>query len=502
MEVLDTSIANVALPYMAGGLSTSVDDATWVLTSYLVANAIVLPLSAWFSTVLGRKRFYLACVAVFTLSSLLCGLAPTIGMLILFRVIQGAGGGGLQPVSQAILADTFPPEGLGMAFAVYGMAVVLAPAVGPTLGGWITDNFQWRWIFFINVPVGVLSMLLTSWLIDDPAYLRKQRQAARKRLSIDYVGIGLLAIGLGALQVVLDKGQEDDWLYSPFISALALTAALGLVMFVAWELTRRKPVMDLRLLANRNFAAANVMMFILGVQLYAVTVLIPQYLQGFMGYTAELAGMTLSPAALLLIVLMPMVGKLVTRMQARWIIAAGFLVSALALFHMTTLDLQIDFTTATIYKIYQNLGLALLFVPINTAAFVGLPEAKGGDASGMINLFRNIGGSVGISLLETTIARRAQLHQDQLAVHLNGYQQSLRTTINRLGPTLFHHGLSQARASRQAYARIYQATIAQATVEGYIDAVWILGLLCLAMVPLAVLLLRKNDPRAADVRAE
>ena len=290
MEVLDTSIANVALPYMAGGLGASVDDASWVLTSYLVANAIVLPISGWLSVLFGRKRFYMAAVVVFTVSSFLCGIAPSLGMLIAFRVLQGAGGGGLQPVSQAILKDTFPREQLGMAFALYGMVVVLAPAIGPTLGGWITDNYQWRWIFYMNIPVGILSLLLVSRLVEDPPYLTEQLKKARQSFSVDYVGIGLLALCLGALQVVLDKGQEDDWFVSHFILILAVAFAVSLVCFVIWELTRRKPVLDLRLFKNRSFAAAAAMIFVYGVQVYGMTVFIPQFMQGSWATTPSSRG--------------------------------------------------------------------------------------------------------------------------------------------------------------------------------------------------------------------
>ena len=455
MEVLDTSIANVALPYMAGGLAASVDDASWVLTSYLVANAVVLPLSGWLSTLFGRKRFYIACVVVFTASSFLCGIAPSLGILILFRVVQGAGGGGLQPVSQAILKDTFPPEQLGMAFALYGVVVVLAPAIGPTLGGWITDNYQWRWIFYMNVPIGMLSLLLVSRLVEDPAYLAQQMKKARKYLSIDYIGIGLLALCLGSLQVVLDKGQEDDWFYSHLIATLAAIMPITLVVFVLWELSRRRPVMDLRMLKNRNFAAASTMMFFYGVQLYAMTVFIPQYMQAFMGYNAELAGMTLAPGALVLITLMPAVGKLVRRVEARWLVGIGFLLCSFSLFYVSTnIDLQISFHTAATYRVLQSLGLALLFIPINTASYVGIPEEKGGEVSGMINLLRNVGGSVGIALVETMIARRAQFHQDELISHVTRAHQSFRTITNGLSLGLFQRGLSAPRALDQTYQRV------------------------------------------------
>ena len=501
MEVLDTSIANVALPYMAGGLAASVDDASWVLTSYLVANAVVLPISGWLSLIFGRKRFYMACVVIFTVSSFLCGIAPSLGMLILFRIIQGAGGGGLQPASQAILRDTFPPEELGTAFAMYGMVVVLAPAVGPTLGGWITDNYQWRWIFYMNVPVGMLSLLLVSRIIEDPAYLTEQVKKLRGHVSIDYIGIGFLALTLGALQVVLDKGQEDNWFYSPLIATLEVIFPVALVLFVIWELTRRKPVVDLRMFKNRNFVAAAMMIFAFGVQIYGMTVFTPQYVQAFMGYDAELAGKTQLPGALLLILLMPLAGLLVKRIQARWLIGVGFLLSALAAFHVAyNIDLQIDFRTAAMFRVWQSFGLALLFVPINTASYVGVPSEKGGEVSGTINLLRNIGGSVGIAMVETMVTRREQFHQDELIAHVTPAQQSFRNMMNGLSGQLFHRGLSQSQAAHQTYLRIYDALITQATVQSYMDVAWLLAVLCLAMIPL-VLVLEKNNPQAAPVHA-
>jgi DHA2 family multidrug resistance protein len=502
MEVLDTSIANVALPYMAGGLASSLDDASWVLTSYLVANAIVLPITGWLSIRFGRKRFYMACVVIFTVSSFLCGIAPSLGMLILFRVIQGAGGGGLQPVSQAILRDTFPPEQLGAAFAVYGMVVVLAPAIGPTIGGWITDNYQWRWIFYMNVPVGMLSLLLVSRLIEDPEYLSSQIKKLRGHMSIDYVGISFLALCLGSLQVVLDKGQEDNWLYSPMIATLAVIFPIALLLFIAWELTRTKPVMDLRMFKNRNFAVSGAMIFAFGVQIYGMTVFTPQYVQAFMGYDAKLAGMTQLPGALLLILLMPVTARLVKRIQARWLIGVGFLLCALASFRITTnLDLQIDFRTAAMYRVWLSVGLALLFVPINTASYVGISAEKGGEVSGTINLLRNIGGSVGISLVETMITRREQFHQDVLSANVTLARQSFRTMTSGLSSELFHRGLSQPEAMRQTTLRIYDSVVAQATVLSYIDVVWLIGVMSVIMIPLAFLM-KKNDLRAKTVSAE
>jgi DHA2 family multidrug resistance protein len=318
MEVLDTSIANVALPHIAGGLSASIDEATWILTSYLVSNAIVLPASAWASTVLGRKHFYMSCVALFTISSALCGLAPSLSALILFRIMQGAGGGGLQPSEQGILADTFPPARRGMAFAVYGMAVVLAPAIGPTLGGWITDNYNWRWIFYINVPVGVLSLFLTHRMIEDPPYLKEERRRAfSEGLRIDYVGLMLLVLTFGPFQVMLDKGEEDDWFQSHFIVALAAIAVVSLLVGIAWELYQKRPIVNLRLLGNRHFAISCILMLSFGCIIYGTTTLLPEFVQVMMGYTAELAGFMISPGGLVILVFMPLVGALLGRVDAR-----------------------------------------------------------------------------------------------------------------------------------------------------------------------------------------
>ncbi len=314
MEVLDTSVANVALPHIAGSLSAGQDESTWILTSYLVSNAIVLPMSGWFSQMIGRKRFYMSCVAIFTISSFLCGLAPSLGMLIFFRVLQGAGGGGLQPSEQAILADTFPPAKRGMAFAVYGMAVVLAPAIGPTLGGWITDNFDWRWIFFINIPVGIISLLLTNRLISDPPYMKEQKRTGFK---IDYIGLGLLALGLGTLQVVLDKGQRDDWFGSHLIVIMTVISAIALIAVVIWEWYHKDPIIDLHLFKDRSFAVGNMLMFMVGFALMSSTVLLPLFMQTIMGYTAEQAGLALMPGGLAILVAMPLVGFLLGRYDAR-----------------------------------------------------------------------------------------------------------------------------------------------------------------------------------------
>ena len=371
--MFDTSIANVALPHIAGSLSAGQDESTWVLTSYLVSNAIVLPLSGWLSSIVGRKRFYMGCVALFTVSSFLCGFAPNLPALIIFRILQGAGGGGLQPSEQAILADTFPPAKRGMAFAVYGIAVVMAPAIGPTLGGWITDNYSWRWIFFVNIPVGILSLILTSRLIQDSPYFKRRKLGETK---IDYVGLGFVALGLGALQIVLDKGQRDDWFESNFILILAIISAASLLFVIWWEWRHKDPIIDLHLFRERTFAVSNLLMFMLGFALLGSTLLLPLFLQTLMGYTAELSGMALSPGGFAIMICMPVVGWLLSRYDARYLLVFGLSMLSFSLFHMTNFDLSIDFKTAVYARVLQAIGLAFLFVPINTSAYAYLPRER------------------------------------------------------------------------------------------------------------------------------
>jgi DHA2 family multidrug resistance protein len=497
MEVLDTSIANVSLPHIAGGLSSSVDESTWVLTAYLVANAIVLPLSAWVSGFIGRKRFYMTCVALFTTSSLLCGFAPTLSSLVMFRIIQGAGGGGLQPSEQAILADTFPGEKFGMAFAMYGMAVVLAPAIGPTLGGYITDHFNWRWIFFINVPIGIISLLLTYRMVEDPPYLKKEEREAR-RTNIDFVGLGFIVLGLGCLQFVLDRGQELDWFGSKLISWFIVTSVVSLVAFVWWELRQKNPILDLRLLGQRTFGMAILMMFVLGFGLYGSTILMPLYLQQLMGYTSQLAGMVLSPGGFAIAMMMPIVGLLVSRVQARWLIATGFLITGFAFLYMSNINPNIDFRTAMDYRIFQSIGLAFLFVPITTIAYAGIAPNKNNQVSSIISLARNIGGSVGIALVTTMVARRSQFHQDRIASHVTAYDPTFQTGLNVLTSTLRHQGFSAIDATNQAYGRVYGLLQQQSAALAFIDVISIFAIAALCMVPL-VLLMKKNDPRKVSM---
>jgi DHA2 family multidrug resistance protein len=496
MEVLDTSVANVALPHIAGSLSAGQDESTWVLTSYLVSNAIVLPLSGWLSSLIGRKRFYMSCVALFTVSSLLCGFAPSLTALIVFRVLQGAGGGGLQPSEQSILADTFSPRQRGMAFAIYGMAVVLAPAIGPTLGGWITDNFTWRWIFFINIPVGIISLLLTSRLIFDPPYLKQQKSTSFK---IDYIGLSLLALGLGTLQVVLDKGQRDDWFSSHFILVMTVICVIALVSVVFWEWFNKDPIIDVHLFKDRSFAIGNLLIFLVGFALLSSTVLLPQFLQMLMGYSAEQAGLALMPGGVALILILPIVGYLLSKYDARWLLVFGLSVLSFSLFHMMRFDTSIDFRTAATARVIQTTGLAFLFVPINTAAYAFLPPGKNNAASGLINLSRNIGGSVGISLVTTMLARRTQFHQSLLVSNANSGNGTLQASLAASRRLLMTHGSSAFEASRQAYGLVANKIDQQATMLAYIDNFWMLGVTVMVMIPFVFLMKRVKPGSSAPV---
>jgi DHA2 family multidrug resistance protein len=490
MEVLDTSIANVALPHIAGSLSAGQDESTWVLTSYLVSNAIVLPLSGWLSSIVGRKRFYMGCVALFTISSFLCGLAPNLAVLIVCRILQGVGGGGLQPSEQAILADTFAPAKRGMAFAVYGVAVITAPAIGPTLGGWITDNFTWRWIFFINIPVGILSLLLTSRLIQDPPYFKRRKLSETR---IDYVGLGFVALGLGALQIVLDKGQRDDWFESHFIVVLSIIAAASLIFVGFWEWRRKDPIIDLHLYRDRTFGVSNLLMFMLGFALLGSTLLLPLFMQTLLGYSAEQAGLALMPGGFTIMLLLPLVGFLLSRYSPRWLLLFGLCMLSFSLFHMTNFDLQIDFRTAVVARMIQAVGMAFLFVPINTAAYAFLPRDKNNAASGLMNLARNIGGSVGISLVTTMLDRRTQVHRSDLMANVSASNPALRSTLQGATQAMQAHGASAALAARQAYGLVESTVQRQATMLAYLDCFRFLGWAILAMVPV-VFLMKKSKP--------
>jgi DHA2 family multidrug resistance protein len=490
MEVLDTSIANVALPYIGGNLGASTDQSTWILTSYLVSNAVVLPISGWCSSVLGRKRFFMVCLTIFTVSSLLCGFAPSLGAIIFFRILQGAGGGGLQPMAQAILADSFPPDKRAVAFALYGVTVIVAPTIGPTLGGWITDNYTWRWIFFINLPVGILALFLVYRLIDDPPWAKSVKGALSR---IDYVGMSLLVLGVGALQIMLDKGQEDDWFGSHFIVTLAVLAVVGLVSLVIWEWFYKNPVVDVRLYTNFNFLQANFMIFLLGLMLFASLVMMPLFLQSLLGYTAESAGLVLSGGGVLLLFMMPLMGFLSTKVQARYLIAFGWLALSLAMYYSSRrLDLEISFGSAAMLRVAQVFGLGFLFVPINLASYVGMPPERSSSVAGLINFMRNIGSSVGTSMVTTLIARRAQVHQVYLVGNITGGLRNYENTAGALTNRVFASGVGSNTAVNKTYALIYRSVIGQATTLAYIDTFLVLSGIAAVMFVLSFTL-KKNE---------
>jgi DHA2 family multidrug resistance protein len=488
MEVLDTSIANVALPHIAGNLGASNDESTWVLTSYLVSNAIVLPISGWLVGWLGRKRFFLICIVFFTVSSFLCGIAANLGLLLLFRVLQGAFGGGLQPMAQAILGDTFPPEKRGLAFALYGVTAICAPAVGPTLGGWITDNYSWRWVFYINVPVGALALLLVYQLVEDPPYLASMK----KRVSrFDFMGFSLLTLGVGALQIALDKGQEDDWFGSHFITTLVVLAAVSLVSLILWEWFHKAPIVDVRLFKNFNFATSSLMFLMLGMALFSSTVLMPQLLQTLMGYTAQKAGMVLSAGAIVVLVVLPLVGRLTTRFQARYLVAFGWITLAASMYISSKqVDLLMSFRSATLLRVWQYIPVAFLFVPLTLAGYVGLRAEKTNAAAGLMNFMRNMGQSVGTSAVTTLIARRSQYHQSVLADYTTSAR--FQASISALAMRLTSVGLSVHAAKQQALGRLYAMLQAQAAVLSYIDVYWLLSVGSAVMF-VASFLLKRNE---------
>jgi DHA2 family multidrug resistance protein len=493
MEVLDTSVANVALPHIAGSFGASQDESTWVLTSYLVSNAVILPIAAYLSTLLGRKRFYMICVALFGISSLLCGLAPTLPLLLFFRVLQGLGGGGLGPSEQSILADTFAPAKRGQAFALYGLAIVMAPTLGPTIGGWITDNFDWRWIFFINLPIVALSLYLTNRLVEDtPTIEREVKESRRGKFRVDYIGFSLLALTFGCLEVVLDKGQEDDWFGSTFIVSFLTISVVSFISVIFWELSmarkQQRPILDLTLFKNRTFALSVGMMFVLGATLYGVNTLLPQLLQNLMHYTAEQSGLTLGAGGLATLLCMPLVGFLVGKFDPRKLIALGFILTAGGMLYMSGLDLQMSMGDAARLRFVQSLGFGFLFIPISTMSYVGVSADKNNDVAGMTNLARNIGGSCGTAIFTTLLVRHEQLHQNVLVRH----------TVR--GNVFFNNQLSQLtqlHGAHQALVQIYQRVQQQASLLAYLDVISFFAVACAIMIPVAFLM--KRAPASGEV---
>jgi DHA2 family multidrug resistance protein len=499
MEVLDSSIANVALPHIAGGLGATNDEATWVLTSYLVANAVILPAGAYMTTFIGRKKFYMICVALFGISSAMCGLAPTLPLLVFFRILQGIGGGGLAPSEQAILADTFEPAKRGQAFALYGLAVVCAPAIGPTLGGYITDNYDWRWIFFLNVPICLLSLFLTSRIVEDPPYVVEQvKKTQQGGMRLDLLGFGLLGLTFGSLEFVLDKGQEDDWFGSKLITFFICTVVIAFVTMIWWELKQlregHRPILNLTLFYRPVFAISFILMFVLGFTLYGTTILIPQFVQTLLGYTAELAGLVLSPAGLMMMCMMPVVGILSGKVDPRKLLGYGFTMLTLSLLWMANLNLQLSYGQLVMMRVFQASGLAFMFIPINTIAYIGVKQSENNDVSGLTNLARNIGGSCGTAFMATMLTRRTAAHENSMVRYMTPGRPGFDRQVNSLagvykagngtGSGSATGGTASAGAVHQAMASIYNQMHRQSATLAYVDIIRYLTIFCACMLPL------------------
>lgn len=489
METLDTSVVNVSLPHIAGSLSSTTDEATWVLTSYLVANAVILPITGWLANYFGRKRLLLTVVTGFTVSSALCGLAPNLPLLIFFRVLQGTTGGGLQPLSQAVLLEEFPPEERGKAMAFWGLGIVAAPILGPTLGGWLTDTFSWRWVFYINLPIGLASLIMISLFLYDPPYIRRGTMRA------DLWGLGMLVVGMGALQIMLDKGQEEDWFGSHFIVTLAVIAAIMLPAFVIRELYVAEPIVRFRLLKYRSFASGITLVTVLGFVLYGSLVLLPLFMQTFLGWTAVTAGIWTSPRGIGTALCMPLVGYLLGKgWDGRWMLVFGFCVASLAFFGYSGMNLQSGTWDIFLHQINQGVGMAFVFVPLTTLTMDPIPKAETGYATSLYSVMRNIGSSVGISFVTTWVARRSQLHQSVLVAHLTPYSLRTQQFLGEAKALFAHHGTDWTTSGRRSLAVLYGMVQQQAALLSFVEVFRIMGFLFLGIIPL-VLLMRKAKAR-------
>ena len=484
MEVLDTTVVNVSLPHIAGSLSASVDEAAWALTSYLVANAIVLPMTGWLANYFGRKRTLLTAVFGFTAASFLCGLAPNLTTLIVFRVIQGATGGCLQPLSQAVMLEAFPPQDRGKAMAFWGLGIVVAPMLGPVIGGWLTEDYSWRWVFYINLPVGLASVIMTRLFIFDPPYIR------RSKAGIDFPGIGLLALGVASLQILLDKGQEEDWFSSHWMVALAITAAIGLTWFVVHEIRTRNPVVRLRVFKDRTYGAGVFLMTVLGFVLYGSLLLVPIMLQTLLGYPALQAGIAMAPRGLGSFLMMPMVGTVLGKFDPRKVLAVGLVGTAWTLYALSKLNLQAGYWDIFWPQFIQGAALALLFVPLTTATMDPIPKEEMGNATSMFNLMRNLGGSVGIASASTFLFRRQQFHTHLLGANINGYREQVQSFSNSMKYSMEAHGSDPVTAARQAYIAIWGMVQRQASMQAFVDTFRALGLVFLLVLPLLIVMKR------------
>ncbi len=489
MEVLDTTIANVVLPYIAGGMGVSEDEASWVVTTYLVANAIILTASSYLANRLGRKTFFMICLMLFTVSSWLCGVAWSLESMLLFRLLQGCAGGGMVPVAQSILADAFPPQKRGQAFAVFGVAVVVAPVVGPTLGGWLADNESWRWCFLINVPVGLFLAAAIAAILHEPASAAAKRQEWRRQSGgFDIIGFALVATFLGALELALDRGLEDDWFGSSFITGVVAVSATAFVLMIPWEIRHRHPAVDVRMLATRQFGASFLVMLATGAILLATTQFLPELVQQDFGYTATWAGLVLSPGGLVTMVMMFVVGRLSNKVQPKWLIVAGAIIIAGSMYQLTDTYADLGFWFLARSRMVLGVGLPLIFVPIMAASYVGVPQEKTDQASAMMNMARNTGGSIGISIVSNVLTHREQFHQSRLVEHAIPSSVQYQQTLNQVTNYFVAQGNSLIDAHQQAITWIGQQVQTQASFLAYMDAFWVLMLISLSAVPLALTL--------------
>ena len=488
MEVLDTSIANIALPHIAGSLSATPEEATWVLTSYLVSNAIVLPTTGWLANHFGRKRVFITCIVMFTLSSALCGLAWSLPTLIFARILQGIGGGAMVPIAQSIMLESFPRQKRGAAMAIFAQGVVVAPILGPTLGGWITDSYSWRWIFYINLPVGIMAILAAQWLVEDPPYIQRNKSA-----TIDYVGFGLLAVWLATLQILLDKGQEADWFGAVWVRWFTLASIMSFAGFIWWQLKAKHPLVDLSVFKNRNFTIGLILMTTLGAILYGTTAQLPLFLQTLMGYPALQSGYAMSPRGIAAFITTFFVGRLVGKMRAKWMLVIGFVLLAISSFMLSNLNLQVAQINVIWPSIVNGIAISFIFVPLTTATMSQLAQQQLGNATGLYNLMRNLGGSIGIAFVTTMLARGAQVHQALMVGHLAPDNPAFRQQFDSAKHLLAHHGDS-VTASRQAYNAVYSLLDQQAHLLAFVDNFFIFGVMAVITMPLIFLFKRVTAP--------
>lgn len=485
IEIIDTSVVNVSLDHIRGSLSAGIDESTWTITSYLVSNAIIIPMTGWLSRVFGRKRYLISSLSLFTVSSLLCGIAWNLQSLVFFRVLQGVGGGALQPISQSILLETFPRKQHGMAMAIFGIGIMFGPIIGPLLGGWITDNWSWHWIFFVNIPIGIVSILMVIFFIIDPPYMK------RTKMKIDYTGLMLLALGLGCLQIVLDKGQMEDWFSSPFITWLTVVSILSLVLFVINDVYAEHPIVNFRTFRNVSFSTGNVVMFVAFFNLFGSIVLLPIYLQTLMGYNATLSGLVLGPGGVATLLAMPVAGKLVTKINPKGILIAGIAIASYSTYLMSGFSLYADFNTIIWPRVVLGVGMGLLFIPLTTLTMSGIKKEDMGNASSIYNLLRNLGGSFGVAFITTTIARRAQFHQTHLVEHATPFDMSYQMAAQMTGQHLQYRGMPRILAEKGGLGAVYHDLMRQASMLAFNDAFLLLSVFLICILPL-VFLMRKG----------